>query len=157
MNTTMQKIFSEAEGRYLEDQEFQELQNYASSLPERVRASQAVEKAEEAIVSAAVDKMMQGFPELQKKHDSLEGKATRDVSLVLRYCTLAMVRDDMDFLEKKLLYWLRTILQSFFARRVLDVTYRELAMASQRHLDDDTLRLVAPYLKRAHEVLTMKR
>lgn len=157
MNTQFAKMFSDAEGGYLDDGDFEKLGNYASTLEARMRASKRIQQSEAELVEPAVQKMMNAFPELPAKHGDVRSKTGRDVTLVLRYCTLAMVRDDMPFLEQKLLYWLRTILQSFFPRKVMDVTYRELANSCQRNLDAESLQLLGPYLKRTHEILTQKR
>lgn len=157
MNQAIMTMFSDAEGRYLASEEIDQISDYVASLDRRIAAMQAVQAAEQRILDDALERTFQQLPKTKSYGGEFRDKASRDVGLVLRYCTMAMVRDDEKLLKDKLLYWLRTILQSFFSRKYMDVTYRELASSCERHLDQAHVQLLAPYLKLTHEILTRKR
>lgn len=155
MNKEMTAMFSEAEGRYLEGEEAQKLLQFASSLNARLETMEAVQAAEDRIVGETIEEVWSAHPGFERKHDKAGARCTRDVTLVLRYCAMAMVRQDMKFLRDKLLYWLRTILQSFHFGEVIDTTYRMLPRRVEHHLTPGQVKLLAPYLKEAHRVLTL--
>lgn len=154
MNTQLQSIFSDAEGRYLQNEEIRALAAYTSTLKERVETMQLLEKKEAAIVKETLDIVFEKHPDLTSRYFRTRENCTRDVTLVLRFCAMAMVRDDVDYLKEKLLYWLRTILQAFEFGAILDSTYRTLAIRVEAHLSASQARLMAPYLRATHEVLT---
>ena len=154
MNSQIKAMFSDAEGRYLEDQEIGQLTDYMASLEARLAAMRAVEQAEAKIVEETLDVVWETHPDFASKYYEARKNCTRDVSLALRYCALAMVRDDIDMLREKLLYWLRTILNAFEFGQALDTTYRALARRVEANLDPQSVRLLAPYLRETHQILT---
>ena len=154
MNTEIKSIFSEAEGRYLEDQEAAVLNRYASTLSGRLEAMEAVRSKEKAIVEETVEAVWRKHPEVETKWSNARQTTIRDITLVLRYCTMAMVRDDMEFLRDKLLYWMRSILQAFQMGPILDTAYRALPRRVEAHLSPGYVKLLAPYLKETHRILT---
>ena len=112
MNTRFATLIEDAESRYLTDGEQQEILSYAQSLPSRFQASAAIEAAETKIIDECVSQIRQDYPNMEKYHHSGWDKAKRDMQLVLRHCTVAMVTDDLVGLDDRLLFWLRTILSS---------------------------------------------
>jgi hypothetical protein len=156
MNAKIEKMFTDAEGRYLEAGEIKMLTSYADGLPRRLGVMKLVERHEDDILTEVVETVSREHPELIRKYDQFDEYARRDVSKVLRYCAIAMVRNDMSFLEENLLYWLRTILHSFFSLKILDTTYRSLAQSVERKIGSERTELIAPYLRRTHEVLTTR-
>ncbi len=154
MNTEIKEMFSDAEGRYLEADESQKLKQFAQSLQSRLETMEAVKAAEKAIVSETLDAVWETHPEIESRYTKARENCTRDVTLVLRYCAMAMVREDMTFLRDKMLYWLRTILQAFQFGPILDTTYRVLPRRVEAHLTPGQVQLLAPYLKETHRVLT---
>jgi len=154
MNTQFESMFSEAEGRYLLAGETRKLDNYAKSLENRIAAMQALEQAESKILEETNSALFRAMPELESNHFEAVSKSERDMRLVLRYCALAMVRDDQGYLEEKLLHWLRTILHAFKFPRALDIAYRTLAERTEAHLEPQHAALVVPYIRLTHSVLT---
>ena len=154
MNRNIETMFEHARGRYLQTEECDRLIAYASTLEDRLEAMHELEEAEEAIITGAVRELMETHSKLVARHEHFEEKTIRDMALVMRHCTIAMVRDDEQLLTDQLLYWLRTILQSFFSRKVLGDGYRMLAQHAGRHLSQTTRELIMPYLRLTHEVLT---
>ncbi|TVR03860.1 MAG: hypothetical protein EA398_03660 [Deltaproteobacteria bacterium] len=157
MNPSLQSLFSQSEGRYFSQEEARTLTDFASGMDARLSAMHAVDAHEDAIVRETIDAVWAQHPDFETRHADARARGERDVRLVLRYCTQAMVRQDMTFLEEHLLYWLRTILQAFRMGPVIDTTYRLLPQRVEAHLSADQVRLLAPYLRRTHELLTLQR
>ena len=157
MNSRFESMFADAEGRYLAADEIQRMTSYTETLGARLAAMKAVEAAEDKIVEEVIDEVWKKHADFERRHVEARAKAKRDITLALRYCALAMVRDDDTFLTDKLLYWMRTILQAFHFGPVIDTTYKALLLRSQAHLDARHFRLMEPYLKLTHQILTQER
>lgn len=156
MNREIRGMLSDAEGRYLEPTEQSMLKEFADSLDARLESMRAVQAVETEVVETVVETVMEDHPEASAKHDELEDKMRRDVTLVLRYCTMAMVREDESFLEEKLLHWFRTIIEAYEMGEYADTGYSTLVDACEQHLDDEHFRRLRPYLERTHDVLSVE-
>jgi hypothetical protein len=77
MNPRIEKMFVDAEGRYLEATEQAAIMDYASGLEQRLAAMRAVQEHESAIVEASVAELMKNHPELRERHTQVEEKADR--------------------------------------------------------------------------------
>lgn len=157
MNTSIEKLFLEAEGRYFTNSDIEKFTTYTQSIPQRLGAMKAIERVEGSILEGVIQEVWQRHPEFEKKHQYSREKCIRDVGYVLRYCALSMIRNDPSYLEEKLLFWLRTILHSFdFTQQFIDTTYSELLKQTERHLKTPHFQLVQPYLVLTHRTLTME-
>lgn len=157
MNTRFESMFADAEGRYLSQDEIQRVTTYTESIGARLAAMKAVEAVEAKIIEEVIEEVWKKHADFERRHVDAREKAKRDITLALRYCALAMVRDDDSFLTDKLLYWMRTILQAFHFGQVIDTTYRALIVRTQAHVDARHFRLIEPYLKLTHQILTQER
>lgn len=154
MNTQIENMLAEAENRYLAPQELRTLQSYFTTFEQRAQAMSAIEAKEEAIVHEVIDVVFERHPDFSNQYHQARVRCIRDVTLTLRYCAQAMLRDDPDFLKEKYLYWLRTILHAFRFNEVIDTTYRQLVEKTKAHIDAEQFRLVEPYLTLTHNILT---
>lgn len=157
MNAKMMELMTEVEGRYLTTEEVQRVEAYFEGFRKRIAAMRAIEAKEATIVRETIDEVWDKHPDFHTRHHAAREKAVRDVTLTLRYCTQAMVREDEEFLAEKLLFWLRTILRSFNMGQVIDTTYRTLARKAEQHLEREHLELIGPYLRQTHRLLTLER
>jgi hypothetical protein len=153
MNNTIEQMFSEAEGRYLEPTEQSALTQYASSLEARLAAMRAIQEHESTIIENAVKSMFAAYPDAKQKHKHVQEKAVRDMTLVLRYCAMSMVRDSTEFLENQLLHWFRTIILSFEMQQMVEHAYAQLIEEAKGSLDAAHFELIAPYLEITHNAL----
>jgi len=105
-------IFKAMESRYASEQELEEYCRVVPEFAERAEASFAVKKMEEVVVIEVVDEIFDIYP-MESYHDLARVKTIRDVRLVSAYATQAMLMNDHQWFDDKLLIWLRTILQAF--------------------------------------------
>ena len=154
MNHKIDTMFSNAEGRYLEPVEQAELIDYASTLELRLEAMRALQEHEAQIVAACVDDMLAELPDLHQRHVEVREKSIRDMTLVLRCCAMAMVRDSSDYLDQRLLPWFRTILKAFEMQQAAQVAYGALVARSQEQLEPAHFALMSPFLEQTLEGLT---
>lgn len=154
MNTQIRGMLSDAEGRYLEPTEQSMLKEFAESLDTRLEVMRAIQAKEGSMIEAAVEEVLEHHADAVEHHEDFEDKMRRDMTLVLRYCTMAMVREDESFLEEKLLHWFRTIIEAYEMTEYADTAYGTLLEAAADELDEDHYQVVRPYLETSHEILS---
>lgn len=153
MNQEIEAMLCDAEGRYLEATEQSLLIDYANSLEDRLRTMRALQQHEATIVEATMEALFKEFPEMKTNHVDAHKKGLRDLTLVLRYNSMAMVRDSMEFLEQKLLHWFRTIIEAFDMSKPLVYAYDQLEAQTQHLLSEEDFEFIAPYLARTKTIL----
>lgn len=154
MNSDIRETLSDAEGRYLEPEEQTMLMEYADSLEQRLIIMRDVQATESEIVDSVVETVMEQHPEAVERHQKLRDKTARDVSMVLRYCVLAMVKDDPEYLEDQVLHWFRkVVVEAFEMDEYIDTAYSTLIDEVDRHLEADDFQILAPYLRMTHSIL----
>lgn len=155
MPTLLAEISKTEPGRYLSADELRRLESEEPYLAPRIRAARNAQAAEPEILRAVLEP-------LYKRYDFDTGrtygreKGYRDVGIVYQYCVFAMLKDDMRFLENKLLFWLRTILQSLNfpgGNDCIRDTYVMLRKETHRRLPKEDAALLDPFLKACEEVL----
>jgi hypothetical protein len=127
----------------------------AQSVPARLACSDACEAAEARIVRAVIDALKRDYPDYPRYQPNAWAKAYRDVQLVFRHNVSAMVRDDVEWLDRTFLRWLRTILQAFVfhSPRFVRDTYVLLKAGARKELPADAFALLEPFLDRTLAVL----
>lgn len=148
MNADYVELIRKAEGRYLHDQEAARLRGYAEGLLARLDTLTAIERAEEAMIDAVVDKVMKMHPQLPKAHGAdVDRRVRRDQTQVLRYAAFAMLMRDPDFIYDKLSMWLRTVLVSLCDLAQVIAGYEALIEAAREHLTEEDAKELIPYIE----------
>jgi len=169
-----------AQSRHFSDDEYD---RYLEMLPDqkhRVAAARDLMSHEEMIVKRTVLEIMQLYP-YQRFHVRAPEKCIRDVTYISIYSTHAMLVNDNQWYKDKLLYWFRTMLQSFnFPPIAVDKkgfnryselstrasaksdhiasiydTYSRLRLSYQQVLQPESWRLLDEPLQVAVDVLTL--
>lgn len=105
-------VFKAAESRYLSEKE---LARYCEILPDylnRAEVSREMSKIDALMVSRTVEEVFVYYP-FSEFHEHADKKCIRDVSYVSAYIVLAMLMDDIKWLDDKFLLWMRTMVQAF--------------------------------------------
>ena len=155
MSTPIYQIVDTCENRYLTQQEESEILDYVNDLPQRFKAARELHKAESPASKKMVRRLRDKYPTLSDHHDDQWTKTYRDCQLILRVAAQAMILDDIRYLDEKVLFWMRTIMQS------LDLT-PELMSDTWTFLKEEVTGLMSPfaaevfepYLDRIIEVLS---
>ena len=155
MNRRLSSIIRQADGRYFNEQERQELLRYAQSVESRLKAAIEIESVEKDAVTFCIEEMKKRYPNFQRFHQNAWAKAFRDVQLTVRHGVQAMVADAPEMLDDKLLFWLRTILSSFsFTPQFNRDTYTLLKQGFKARLGQMAFGLFERYLDRNIEILS---
>ena len=157
MNHEIQAMLTASEGRYPTRAEQALLRGWAEQVETRLAALEAIRAAEEAIVGQALDEVLAAYPNVEKFYKGIRTSGVRDLSLVLRYCAQALLRDDLQYLEDSLLTWMSTILRGVgLAPQFIEDTYKAMIKAAARELPPPVSELLRPYLERCVAVLPGK-
>jgi hypothetical protein len=143
LNYTLDQNVVEADGRYLDPQELQPLEEYVQSYANRLETYQHLRDLGEKVVLMALRKLAITYPELVQQHG---GRCKYDMSEVLRYIAIAILRDDETFFKDQMMVWLDTILLAHKRQAQCSQAYRNLQEAIATTLPAAAANLVRPYL-----------
>jgi hypothetical protein len=170
-----------SQSRHFDDAEYARYLEMLPNQKRRVDAARDLMSHEEMIVKRTVLEIMQLYP-YQSFHVRAPEKCIRDVTYISIYSTHAMLVNDNDWYRDKLLYWFRTMLQSFnfppignnttVLNRYPDIsvrargkpehiasiydTYSRLRLSYQQVLQPESWRLLDEPLQVALDVLTLR-
>ncbi|MEO1483302.1 MAG: hypothetical protein AAFU77_14440 [Myxococcota bacterium] len=157
MSSLMSEIMSASEGRYLSDDESNALREYVRGFDARLAAVDEIRAKEESVCEAATRAIIRAYPDYESNHPDSYEKSKRDLALVLRYCTHALIAGSRERLDESLLVWFSTILRGLgFTQGFIRDTYGALDDALQRELEASTYAAIAPYIAHARDVLSSK-
>lgn len=150
MYTEIKTLLYEAEACYLKQEEIETFKHYASSLRERLETYELLRDQEVAIFQPVADQLLEAFP--QQKQETLERSLKHWLS-VLRYCAMAMLLNNQEFLQRRLLEWLTDIVQAHQTQVVELSLYELLQIRLKEFFSDQQLDLVQPFLAQAEGIL----
>ena len=155
MNRQIMNMLNAAEGRYFGAAEKAALREFTLGLEARLAAMDEIAAKETVIVERAVREVVAAYPDIEKKYKTAMQTCVRDVTLVVRYVTQAMVRSDPQYLNDGLLTWLATILKGVgFAPHFIEDTYKILGLSANKELSPATAKLFQPFWLQCASVLS---
>ncbi|MBF2025715.1 MAG: phycobilisome protein [Oscillatoriales cyanobacterium C42_A2020_001] len=143
LNYTLSQNIVEADGRYLDAQELQPLEHYIQSYAVRLETYHLLREYSEKLVLFSLRKFANTYPELIQQHG---GRCKYDMTEVLRYIAIAILRDDELFFKEQMMVWLDTILLAHKRNMHCSLAYRNLQAAIAASLPAASANLVRPYL-----------
>jgi hypothetical protein len=150
LNHELEQSVLEADGRYLSAQELYSFEKYIQSYGARLHAYQQLRDNSDKLVIQALRKMAQTHPELIQQHGQ---RCKYDMSEVLRYIALSILRNDETFLKEQVTHWLDTILLAYKRHSHCVVAYRYLQDAISATFTNTDAEMVRPYLEIVIETL----
>lgn len=149
-------VFQKDENAYPNSEMQSMLSDYSQSVNLRLAAFTELESVEKAILDKTCERIFEKYPKVEARVEGYE-KTHRDMALILRYCGQAMLRNDMGFLEDRLLYWLATMLQAFkFGDNCLRDSYDWLDEETKQRLQAQHYELLQPYLQSVKDLVPEK-
>ncbi|MGQ9837702.1 MAG: phycobilisome protein [Cyanobacteriota bacterium] len=147
-------LLQNTEGRYLCPDELRSLRDYVEGIPKRVRIYQVLQSKENELLDQVIEKFRPTLPNLTRRHGALAWeRCRRDLSMVWRYCCMAMLLNDEDYLRDKLLYWMETILKSFKMRDECKPAYKLMIDSLTSIFGSQESEMIRPYLILAKTML----
>lgn len=148
MLTDIKALIRTTDGRYASDQELYFLKDYLTTAPLRFRTYQKIQKAETDIINQLMKELKTYHPDVfVVNNQDLTAKWQRDTVRVLRYAATALLVDDPEAFQDKLLMWFQSIMQAFGAQQNCQVTYGTLQQVIKQHLTPEEAQLILPLLE----------
>ena len=146
MKPVIESLFHDAGSHYLKPDAMVEVGQYMSSLKERTRLYRTIRDQEVTWMQPIADDLEQCFP--TEQIDRLEN-SLRNAMLSLRHCAMAMLMDDLTYLEIHFLTWFE---ESMKIHNTLDLDchiHSALREQLSQVLNTSQMRLINPFL---HEI-----
>jgi len=150
MHPQLESVFDEAENRYLNSNELGVLSQYVSSLPERLDLYRVLRDREVEVMQSVADNLMTVLP--NQKPAALE-RSIKNALLVLRYCAMAMLLEDVSFVEDRIRGWLKESMQAHNTLTIDNKLYQLLDQQLAKTLNPQQLALLQPMLTLAQNSL----
>ncbi|UBF24193.1 phycobilisome protein [Kovacikia minuta CCNUW1] len=144
LNHDLEKSILDADGRYLNAQELYPLEAYVQSYATRLHTYQQLRDNSDKLVIQALRKLAQTYPELIQQHGQ---RCKYDMTELLRYVALSVLRNDEIFFKEQMLVWLDTILLAHKRNAHCVVAYRNLQEAIAATLPGPDASLIRPYIE----------
>jgi hypothetical protein len=146
----IQELINQAQDRYLASDELGLMESYVSSLPERLKLYKLIRDREIDILQTVADQVPTELPNITD--EELE-TGIKNLILVLRYCSMAMLLNDENFLKERLLNWLEGIMSMRDMRRLNETLYKLLNQLLRQQFSPTQLSLLQPLITAAQVTL----
>jgi hypothetical protein len=146
----IQELINQAQDRYLAADELGLMEEYVSSLPDRLKLYKQIRDREIDILQAVADRVPTELPNVAV--EELE-TGIKNLVLVLRYSSMAMLLNDENFLKERLLNWLEGIMSMRDMRRLNETLYKLLNQGLRQQFSPNQLALIQPLITAAQVTL----
>ena len=154
MDSALMKVFDDVQHEYPNADQVAHIRTLAASVPLRVEAAQAFHALEDVVADATVSQLRTRFPDFEKTHPNGWQKGLDDFAMVSRTCIQAMLLDDMESLDEKLLYWFRDIVEQVKLPKTMIRQCHELFHKEyQKRSDPSHYQLLEPFLTRSIDLV----
>lgn len=150
MHAELKDLLYAAEDHYLSQQELQSVSQNIAGLSKRLETYELVRNHEIEIFQPVADQLSKAFP--QEEEPILE-RSLKYWMLVLRYCSMAMLMNSVNFLDRQLLEWLTDIVQAHANQAIEQKVYSSLEAQLKQVLSAEQLQCLQPFLERAQATL----
>ncbi|GAB4227307.1 MAG: hypothetical protein Kow00121_55970 [Elainellaceae cyanobacterium] len=143
LNYSLEEKIIEADGGYLDTSGLRSFEQFVHSYGARLETYQNLRDRSAALVVQSLRKLAQTHPEVVQKHGQ---RCQYDMTEVLRYIALSILRDDEIFFKEQMMSWLDTILLAYKRQDHCTTAYRYLQDAINAGLPPSNSTLIRPYL-----------
>jgi hypothetical protein len=150
MMPKIQELINQAQDRYLASDELGLMENYISSLPDRLKLYKQIRAREIDILQAVANQVPAELPNVTD--EELES-GIKNLILVLRYSSMSMLLNDENFLKQRLLNWLEGIMSMRDMRRLNETLYKLLNQGLKKQFSASQLLLIQPLITAAQVTL----
>ncbi|MCY7334389.1 MAG: hypothetical protein LH649_17420 [Pseudanabaena sp. CAN_BIN31] len=150
MMPKIEELISQAQDRYLASDELGLMESYISSLPDRLKLYKMIRDREIDLLQAVADQISTELPSVTD--EDLE-TGIKNLILVLRYSSMAMLLNDENFLKQRLLNWLEGIMSMHDMRRLNETLYKLLNQKLREQFSPSQLALIQPLITAAQVTL----
>ena len=142
VNRTLDEKIADVDHIYLTDSDLFNLERFANSFSVRVKTYNLLRDRADEITIRTLKLLAQQYPELVQKQLQ---RCKYDMSNVMRYTSLSVLRDDEVFFSETLMDWLANIINSYQVAKECSTAYRLLQSVIDEMFPPECAALVKPY------------
>ncbi|MGY6530434.1 MAG: phycobilisome protein [Cyanobacterium sp.] len=150
MYPELQQLIHEAEFNYLQRDDLETFSNCINSLQSKMEVYRLLRDREIEIFQIVADKLVAKFSDSQEK--ALE-TSLQHWLLITRYSAMAMLLNNPEFLERRLLEWLTDIVQARESQSIDSAVHSLLVAELKNFLNASQMNDLEPFLNQAKEYL----
>ena len=150
MHCDLKTILYKAEENYLKKPEIIVFQYHVASLAKRLETYECLRDQEITIFQPIAEELVRAYPQENPK---LIEKAIKHWLAVMRYCAMAMLLNNPEYLQRRILEWLTEMVQAHQMQSVENTIYNLLLSRLGKVLSQQQLALLQPFLEQAQTTL----
>ncbi|GFE70530.1 phycobilisome protein [Chroococcus sp. FPU101] len=150
MQTDFEDFFHRSEHHYLQKSEILLFRQHIGILRQRLATYEALRNKELEIFQGVADQLEEACPTESTKQI---GKALKHWILIMRYCAFAMLLNNPEFLQHRLLEWLTDIVKAHQIQILEQTLYELLSDQLTQKLPPRQNELIKPFLQQAQQTL----
>lgn len=150
MYPELETIIHQAEERYLDDQILDNFSTEINTLRERLIIYQLIRDNEITLFQGVADNLLHDYS--QENPKNLE-KSLKYWLLITRYCAIAMLLNNHEFLDRRLLEWLTDIIQTNELTAIQHALYNLLMKEITKLVTAKQLVYLQPFFDQAKTTL----
>lgn len=127
---------------YLTDSDLLSLERFANNFSVRLKTYNLLRDCSDEITMRSLRLLAQQYPELIQKQLQ---RCKYDMSNVIRYMSLSILRDDELFFRETLMDWLTNIINSYQVTKECSTAYRLMQSVIDEMLPAECAALIKPY------------
>lgn len=143
MSITIQSSVKNADGQYLADAELQLFEDFLASYHLRHKVYMFLQERSQELILETLREMMHISRQAIQEHGEI---CRRDMSYVLRFASVAILRNDDAFFTEHLVLWMQNIMMALRKEQQSAQAYRILQTVISRHLPEEEAAVVNHYL-----------
>ncbi|MEG4146829.1 phycobilisome protein [Microcoleus sp. Pol12B5] len=150
MHPEIEALLDQAENRFLKGEELMAFKRQAVTLVQRLKIYEFLREKEASIFQPVTNKLQETFPD--EKQETLE-RSLKHWVLVLRYCAMAMLLNDQNFLEQRLVDWLSGIVAAHQTQKIEATVCNLLQIRLKELLSEQARTILQPFLDQAQSII----
>ncbi len=150
MHPDLESLFYKSEENFLQATEIKLFKHHVASLADRLALYERLRDQEVAIFQPVADQLLSSFPQQDPK---LLEKALKQWLTVMRYAAMAMLLNNPEFMQRRLLEWLTDVVQANQMQAIEAKLCQLLQARLKQVLSSDQLGLIQPLLDQAQTTL----
>ena len=149
MNPNLEQYLYRAEEQYLQSNELDDYRGYLAQLSEKVKVYEIIREQEIFLFKILADELPEQYPE---ERSQVLCEAISQWSLVLKYCCMAMILDNPEYLESRIDHWLRELILLREEPQMDNMLYTVLVEILPEVLLDEQVALIQPFLEQVKDL-----
>lgn len=139
-----------AEAEYLSAKDLGIFKSQVLYLEERLRIYELLRSQETELFQHVANQIVQNFPD---EPESQVKQALKHWLLILRYCAMAMLSNDSQYLQQRILEWLPEQIEARQTLKLERHLYSCLHKNLKKVMGTEDFSVIQPYLKQSEKVL----